>query len=95
MWYCRTCKREFEEPEVERESFEMFYGVSHLFPTQNYFDHEICPLCGDDDIEEMRECDYCEEWNLEDDLEDTEGMINGGIGYLCPQCMKDCGIGGE
>ena len=94
MWYCNDCKSEFEEPQRTRESFEEFYGVSHLFPDNHYFIHETCPKCGSDEIEEMRECDYCGEWNLEDDLEDTDGMANGSVGYLCPQCIIDCGIGG-
>ena len=92
MWYCKNCKTEFAEPEKRRECFEEFYGVSHLFQTSNYFEHLTCPECGEDCIEEMQECDYCGEWNLSDNLEDTTEMINGGIGYLCPQCIKDCDI---
>ena len=38
----------------------------------------ICPICG----EEV------------DELFDTEGMINGGIGYVCEQCLEDLDIGG-
>ena len=92
MYYCHNCKNEFEEPEVEKESFENFYGVSHLFPTQNYFDHKLCPGCGDDDIEEMNICDMCGEPCLYDDLIDSEGRAGGGIGFICPDCARDCDL---
>lgn len=38
----------------------------------------ICPSCG----------------NETDELIDTEGMVNGGIGEVCEQCIEDNEIGG-
>lgn len=37
----------------------------------------ICPLCGEET----------------DELIDTEGMINGSIGEVCEQCLKNYDIG--
>ena len=39
--------------------------------------------------EELRKCDICDEWFSEDELEDTEGMINGSVGWCCEQCIED------
>lgn len=93
MWYCENCKNEFDEPDREKKCFEDLYEVSTLFYERNYFDMLVCPFCGSDEIEEMRKCDRCEEYCREDDLTDTEEMTNGGIGYLCPDCMSDCEVG--
>lgn len=93
MYYCNNCKEEFEEPNRKNITFEEYYGVDHLFHDSNRMDLLVCPNCGDDDIEEMKKCDYCEEWTREDDLEDTEERVGGGIGYLCLQCMEDCDVG--
>lgn len=38
----------------------------------------ICPICGEET----------------DKLIDTEGMLNGSIGYCCEQCITDYDIGG-
>lgn len=92
MWYCNNCKEEFTTPEKEQKCFEKHFEVSNLFDTIHYFDLLKCPNCKSDDIEEMKECDYCGEYNKEDDLQDTEGAVNGNVGYLCPQCIEDCSI---
>lgn len=94
MWYCDNCKNEFTEPKMRKTTFESEFGVSHLFPTTHECTIKECPVCGSDDIEEMQECDYCGEWNLEEDLTDTEGLTGGGVGVYCCQCIKDCDIGG-
>ncbi len=39
----------------------------------------LCPLCG----------------QAVEELIDTEGMINGGIGECCQQCLEDYDIGGN
>lgn len=31
----------------------------------------------------------CGNFELSEDMVDTEGMINGGIGYICQQCKED------
>ena len=92
MYYCQNCYSEFEEPERKKECFETFYGVDNLFNDRNYFDMLICPTCGSDDIEEMKECDRCGEYCLEDDLVDTEELAGGGIGDICPDCARDCDL---
>lgn len=92
MWYCDDCKNEFTKPKMRKTTFESEYGVSHLFSTSHECIITECPVCGSDNIEEMKECDYCGEFNLEENLEDTEGLVNGGIGYLCPQCIQDCEV---
>lgn len=61
MWKCDNCGALFDEPEVERESYEGYYGVSGMFSDRHYFSIEVCPSCGSEDIDS-----YCEE---EDELE--------------------------
>lgn len=94
MWYCENCKEEFEKPIEKEITFEEYYGVDHLFQSSHKTKIMVCPCCeSDGTLEEMRECDYCGEWTRECDLEDTEGLVGGNIGYLCCQCIKDCDIG--
>ena len=40
----------------------------------NYFDIDQCE---------------CGNFELSEDMVDTEGMINGGIGYICQQCKEE------
>lgn len=42
----------------------------------------------------MEQCAICEELFEEDELTDTTGMLNGGVGYVCEQCLEDNDIGG-
>lgn len=94
MWLCNDCKNEFTEPKMRKTTFESEYGVSHLFPTSHEYTIKECPVCGSDDIEEMVQCDRCEEFFREDDLIDTEEMVGGNIGLLCWDCARDCEVGG-
>lgn len=41
------------------------------------------------ELYELKKCSVCEEYFEEDDLVNTEGMLNGGIGYVCEQCIED------
>lgn len=93
MWYCNNCKNEFEEPERKEITFEEYYGVDHLFPDSHKMTILVCPRCEEEgELEEMRECDRCGEWTRECDLEDTEGLVGGNVGYLCPDCINDCEV---
>jgi len=38
---------------------------------------------------DLEKCEMCGEYNLSEDLRDTEGMVNGGIGYVCESCIND------
>ena len=42
-------------------------------------------------IEDVYECDICGE--EVEELIDTEGMLNGGVGCVCAQCLEDNDIG--
>lgn len=46
-------------------------------------EEELMNMCG---IVKCPECGYLV---FEDDLTDTEGMINGDIGKVCEQCLED------
>lgn len=35
------------------------------------------------------QCEICHEWFLNEELEDTTEMINGGCGYCCEDCIKN------
>jgi hypothetical protein len=92
VYRCNNCGGKFEEPTEKRICFEQEYGVANLFESRNYTNIHVCPCCGDNDIHELEQCAVCGEWF--DELEDTVGLVNGGIGYVCEQCYKDCEIGG-
>ncbi len=92
MFYCNDCKHEFSEPKVIETTYEEYYGVSDKFIDNHKMSLEKCPHCGSDNIEEMKECDRCGEFFREDDLTDTEGLVGGGIGDLCFDCMRDCEV---
>lgn len=49
----------------------------------------------DDELQELgyKRCDICGEIWHEEDLIDTEGMINGGCGICCPDCVENGDIG--
>lgn len=38
-------------------------------------------------------CPICNELCPEDDMIDTEGMVNGGIGTICPDCAENGDVG--
>lgn len=88
MYYCENCKNEFEEPSKEKTTFESYYGIGNLFNSQQDFILEKCPHCGNEEIEEMGTCDNCGYPCRDIYLTDTEELI-GGVGNLCPDCMRD------
>lgn len=38
---------------------------------------------------DLKQCIQCENIELEEDMFDTEGIVNGGIGYICESCKED------
>ena len=40
-------------------------------------------------IENVEQCAMCGEYDWSDNLIDTEGMINGGIGLVCESCREN------
>lgn len=92
MYYCENCETKFEEPSKKNITYEDYYGVGNLFYDRHQMDILVCPFCNSEDIQEMQKCDVCEEYFLEDDLTDTEEAVNGGIGYLCDDCLEDCDV---
>ena len=89
MFKCRNCEEQFETPERKNIIAEDYLGISNMFPNTTRMDLFVCPCCGDDDLEELEQCEMCEEWYSSDDLHDTTEMINGGCGYCCEQCIED------
>ncbi len=89
MYKCNNCSARFEEPSRKTITYEDYYGVSDLFQDSHRMDLLICPECKDDDIEELMQCDICGEFFEEDELIDTDGMVNGSVGYVCEQCLHD------
>lgn len=43
----------------------------------------------EDYIADLRTCDNCKSIEREEDLYDTENMVNGGIGKICENCLND------
>lgn len=87
MYRCNNCNEKFEEPETKNIIAEEYLGISTLMQGRTRMDINICPCCNDDDIEELEQCELCGEWF--DELHDTSEMINGGVGYVCEQCLED------
>ncbi len=46
-------------------------------------EEELMSICG------IVKCPECGQLVFEDELIDTEGMVNGGIGKVCEQCIED------
>jgi len=89
MYYCRNCKIEFENPKEEKTTYEDFYGISTMFSDSHECTIKTCPHCGSEEIEEMGTCDNCGYPCRDIDLTDTEELFGGGVGNLCPDCMRD------
>ena len=53
MFYCYNCEEYFDEPKVSKELMGEWCGQ----PAYDYF--QVCPGCGDHDIEERHPCSIC------------------------------------
>lgn len=89
MYYCNDCREVFDNLDTKEVNAEDYYGVSGQFMSIHTMTISSCPHCGSDNYEEMEKCAMCEEYFRHDDLIDTEGMPNGGVGYVCPSCYED------
>lgn len=91
MVKCEECHNCYDEEDLKQKTicFEEEFGVSDLFNTRTNTKVDCCPNCGSINLTELEQCDCCEEWFEE--LNDTEGLVNGNIGYVCDQCLKDSG----
>lgn len=69
VYRCRECDAEFSEVSAEYRHYRSDYceGVPVLRGKM------ICPMCGSDDIESLKECGFCGEWSNDS---------------LCPECRK-------
>lgn len=86
MFQCNNCNHKFEEPNVNHTSYEALYGVSSLFDSSTHYDQQVCPRCGDDDFDELMQCDFCENWVREEDL--TEVGLSDTLIWACPKCAE-------
>ena len=89
MYYCENCKNEFDEPVQQYVTTESYYGVDSLLDERIVKLVQLCPHCGSEEIEEMGTCDNCGYPCRDIDLTDTEELFGGGVGNLCPDCMRD------
>ena len=89
MIKCYNCDNIFDESDLIIKDIwvEAELGVSDAFDSSTHFCSPCCPHCKSTTLIPLQQCDCCEEWFEE--LNDTEGMINGNIGYVCDQCFKD------
>ena len=55
MYRCGDCGCIFEEPIVQKMSFEDFYGVSSMFDTSTPMELNVCPNCSSDYLEVLEE----------------------------------------
>lgn len=56
MWVCDNCGAMFDEPELEKDTYENYFGVSSMFSNSHSMTLEVCPSCGSEDI-----ASYCED----------------------------------
>ena len=56
MWVCDNCGAMFDEPELVRDTYESYFGVSSMFSNSHTMTLEVCPSCGSEDI-----ASYCED----------------------------------
>jgi len=49
MYVCNNCGRTFDETKVSKELMGEYWGT----PAYEYYD--VCPYCGDSDIDEIEE----------------------------------------
>lgn len=61
-------------------------GIIRLDGEYDGKEYYYCDVCDT----EYAECDNCENLIPTDELQDTTEMINGGVGYVCEQCIIDC-----
>lgn len=69
----------------------------HIKDTQYWFKLYQDVLAENESLREnydIAKCDLCGCDALENELIDTEGMINGGVGCVCQQCLEDYDIHG-
>ena len=55
MYKCDNCDGLFEEAEKVRCSAEDYNGVSSMFGNSNDIEYDVCPFCGSEDFNLMRE----------------------------------------
>lgn len=73
MYWCRSCKTDFEEPARVLASVEEFWGEKCC----RY--ESVCPYCGSDEYEEADSCVECGSPYIPP-VDDESG--------LCPVCRK-------
>lgn len=56
MWVCDNCGAMFDEPELEKDTYENYFGVGSMFSNSHSMTLEVCPMCGSEDI-----ASYCED----------------------------------
>lgn len=84
MFECKECDLIFKEPAVQKDIYDVENDFENVIHTETF----VCPRCGGYFVELIK-CDGCHNYFEEDELMDTESFINGGIGYVCRQCLED------
>lgn len=51
MYRCVDCDCIFEEPIIQKFSYEEFYGVASMFDTSTPLEIKVCPNCNSDVLE--------------------------------------------
>jgi len=76
MYKCWNCNKEFDEPEIEKTSYEDLYGIDDGL-SRNPIDLEVCPYCKSDQVFEIEEPEQeayiCHECKYFYEIDDCHG----------------------
>lgn len=50
MYKCYNCEETFNEPIIEKTTYESYYGVSSEFNSRTPLNLSMCPYCGSESI---------------------------------------------
>ena len=93
MYKCECCGKYFAEPEIKKNTYENYFGVSAMFSSSNSFNMPVCPYCESDQIDELNEYEIENELNSKQpdfivNLKNNVYKIPTGETLIIPQNVK-------
>lgn len=69
---CLNCRRDFEELDVLKTTYEDLYGVADEFKDKHYVEVNVCPFCGESAYVEKKVYDEEDEYFEDEDEVENE-----------------------